>query len=294
MPASSLVTSGTTAYAAVELAALAGPLLPLPALTAERYAAGHAAFEARSTQRGLLLAALTRRLAGRTGAVSVLSVGCGDGALDTQIARDLAVPGRLVRYAGLDPHAGSAGRFLASVGAVDGVHATASVGRAERLQPDQRFDAVLCVHALYYVDDLASTLKTLARLLLPGGELVIALAPHGELNQLAAALAPDLDGHRQWWSHDLADALVAAGLDAERSTLHGRLHLDDCLDRDDQTGRLVLDFAVQTELPAVLRQPVLDHLVSVRLPGQGLVVDHPVDVWSVRAPSDEVVTAARR
>ncbi|MBC7375796.1 MAG: class I SAM-dependent methyltransferase [Frankiales bacterium] len=294
MPVFSPAPAGTTTGAFAELAAIAGPLLPLPTLTAERYAAGHAAFEARSTQRALLRVALTRRLAGHTGAVSVLSVGCGDGALDAQIAQDLAAPGRLVRYAGLDPHAGSAGRFLASVGAVDGVHATASVGRAERFQPDRRFDVVLCVHALYYVDDLASTLTTLAGLLMPGGELVIALAPRGELNALAAALAPDLDGHRQWWSHDLADALVAAGLDAQRSTLHGRLQLADCHDRDDQTGRLVLDFAVQAELPPVLREPVLDHLVAVRLPGQGLVVDHPVDLWSVRTPGDEVVTAAVR
>ena len=61
-----------------------------PALTAlapEGYARDHAAFEALSDQRTLIAAHLTSRLAARaTGPVAVLSVGCGDGSLDAQVA----------------------------------------------------------------------------------------------------------------------------------------------------------------------------------------------------------------
>jgi hypothetical protein len=99
----------------------------------------------------------------------------------------------------------------------------------------------------------------------------------------AGALAPDTGGHRQWWSHDLADALSEVGMTGERTTLRGVLRLDDCPDPANETGRALLDFTAQPVLPETLRAPVLDHLISVRLPGQGLALDDPVDAWVVSA-----------
>lgn len=288
MPAPSPVIADVFAPPRSALAALhaaAAPLLPLPALDGDGYAAGHAAFEARSTQRALLTGWLRDRLVTRTGDVAVLSVGCGDGTVDVQLARALAeTPGRTVRYDGVDPHRPSVDRFLAAVGGVDDVQATGTVGRGEHCAGGATYDVVLCVHSLYYVHDLAATLRQLVSVLSPGGEVVVVLAPLGDLNRLTSALAPPLDGHAQWWSHDLADALVEEGLDAEHVALHGTLSLQDCLDPADGTGRQVLDFAVQAELPDALRGPVLDHLTSARLPAPGLAVDHPVDVWTVPAP----------
>ena len=262
----------------------AAELLPLAGLDPDRYACGHAAFEARSTQRALVTDWLKDRLAQRAGDLSMLSVGCGDGVVDAELARAAVAFGRTVRYAGLDPHPASAGRFLASVGDVDGVLASATVGGAEQVASEQSYDVVLCVHSLYYVDDLPATLLRLWRLVRPGGELLVVLAPLGELNALTAALAPPVDGRRQWWSADLADALVEVGLDAEQQSLHGTLSLEDCFERDDEQGRLTVDFAVQAVLTDALRDRVLEHLLAVRLPGPGLSIDHPVDIWTMHGP----------
>lgn len=262
-----------------ELDELAAGLSPLPGLSGAAYATGHAAFEARSTQRAMLTSWLRDHLSRRTGDMSVLSVGCGDGTVDAALATTLAADtGRVVRYGGLDPHAASAGRFLAAVGVVGGVEVSAAVGRAEELPDGPAYDVVICLHSIYYVKDLGRTVRALVERLAPGGEVIIGVAPRGDLNVLAATLAPEVDGSRQWWAEDLAEQLVVAELQAERVSLHGRLHLDDCLDPCDPTGREVLDFAVQAVLPDSLRLPVLDHLISLRLPGPGLVLDHPVDV----------------
>lgn len=264
------------------LAGLADPLLPLPALTPERYAAGHAAFESRSDQRDRLADWLCQHLLAREGDVRVLSVGCGDGQLDAVLATAAATGDRDVVYDGLDPHPPSAGAFLARVGAIDGVTASAGVGRAESLVSGG-YDIVLAVHSLYYVTDLSETVEQLCDALLPGGELVIALAPRAELNALAATLAPPVEGHRQWWAADLDAALDALdGLAVDRHRVEAVLDLEDCLDQGDPTGRAVLDFAVQAVLPPVLRDAVIDHLVSVRLDGQGLPIAHPVDLRVVR------------
>ena len=74
------------------------------------------------------------------------------------------------------------------------------------------------------------------------------------------------------------------GLDAEQQSLHGTLSLEDCLDSDDEQGRLAVDFAVQAVLTDALRDRVLEHLLAVRLPGPGLSIDHPVDIWTMHGP----------
>lgn len=257
---------------------------PLPALTPERYALAHAAFEDRSTQRSVIADWLTTRLRRRSGHTAVLSVGCGDGRLDAEVAaRVSARRTEPLQVDGLDPHPPSAVQFLSRVGAVPGVDAGAWIGTADTFVARRSYDVVVAVHSLYYAVDLPSVLNRLRAALRPAGELVLLLAPLGELNSVAGALAPDTGGHRQWWSHDLADALSEVGMTAERTTLRGVLRLDDCLDPVNETGRAILDFTAQAVLPEALRMPVLDHLLSVRLPGQGLALDHPVDAWVVSA-----------
>ncbi len=257
---------------------------PLAALTPERYALAHAAFEDRSTQRAVIADWLTARLQGRLRRNAVLSVGCGDGRLDAEVASRVSA-GRTapLQLDGLDPHEPSASQFLSRVGAVAGVDADAWTGTADTFVARRSYDVILAVHSLYYAVDLPSVLVRLRAALRPAGELVVLLAPLGDLNMVAGALAPDTGGHRQWWSNDLADALAEVGMSAERTTLRGVLRLDDCLDQANQTGRAILDFTAQAVLPEALRVPVLDYLISVRLPGQGLALDHPVDAWVVTA-----------
>lgn len=279
MPAPSR-TSLAPAVTIARLRERAAPRLPLAPLSPERYAAGHEAFEARSTQRGLIAGYLGDHLADRTGELSILSAGCGDGALDALVAARLASPDRPVAYAGLDPHPSSAACFLRALGGLPNVRASAAVGSIEELAPEPGYDVVLSVHCLYYVRDLTQAIRRLLAAVRPGGELVLVLAPRSGLNDLASLLAPPVDGRYQWWLDDLVEALAGTGLGVDRASVTGTLDLSDCLDADDQTGRSVLDFTLQARLPDVLHGPVVEHLQT--LGGENLQLAHAVEVLVVR------------
>jgi len=255
----------------------------LPGLPPTTYARAHRVFEGRSDQRGLIVEHLRHRLAHRPpGPVAVLSVGCGDGTLDAQLAAVLAdaEPLRPVRYVGVDPHGDSTAAFAAALGALDRptlsveTH-TATFATARVTGP---FDVVTFVHSTYYVSDLEATLLAAHALLRPGGELLVLSAPRGELNELAALLAPAVDGIRQWFSDDVAEALVATGLpDVDVTTLRARLDLDGA-DPD------VLDFTVQAHLTPPLREAVTAYLEAISAGPGASAVPHPVDVHRVVRP----------
>ncbi len=255
----------------------------LPALAPEGYARDHAAFEARSDQRALIASHLASRLATRpTRPVSVLSVGCGDGSLDAQVAAGVADarPARTVRYVGVDPYAGSTRSWAAAMAELDRDTLTAEpqVATFAEARLTGRFDVITFVHSMYYVPDVAAALRSAYDLLRPGGELLVLSGPRGALNALTDVLAPPVAGHRQWFSEDVALGLVGAGLTPEPTvTLDARLDLAGASDR-------VLDFTAQGRLTPELRPRVRAYLAAVAVAHPaygGSRVPHPVDVHRV-------------
>ncbi|MEG9226062.1 class I SAM-dependent methyltransferase [Aeromicrobium sp. Sec7.5] len=253
-------------------------------LAPDAYARGHAAFEARSDQRSLISGHLAARLASRaTGPVAVLSVGCGDGSLDVPLAAALTdvVPARPVRYVGIDPYVGSTTAFASAMAALGraGLSAEVHATTFAEAPVSEHFDVVTFVHSMYYVPEVASTLREAHALLRPGGELLVVNAPRGALNILVDVLAPPVEGHRQWFSEDIPAALTRAGLRTEEViTVDARVDLEGASDE-------VLDFTVQARLTPALRPLVRAYLdaVSVPCPTSGVpLVPHPVDVYRVR------------
>ncbi len=257
----------------------------LPNLAPDAYARGHAAFEDRSDQRALISGHLAARMANRdTGPVAVLSVGCGDGTLDAPLAAALAdvVPARPVRYVGIDPYAGSTTAFAAAMAGLgrNGLSAEVHATTFAEAPVSGLFDVVTFVHSMYYVPEVAATLREAHALLRPGGELLVLNAPAASaLNVLVDVLAPPVEGHRQWFSEDIPAGLARAGLRAdEMVTLDARVDLDAASDE-------VLDFTVQAQLTPELRPLVRAYLdaESVPCPTSGVpLVPHPVDVYRVR------------
>lgn len=251
----------------------------LRALEPVSYAAGHALFEARSDQRALLTAWLARHLGPRSaGPSAVLSVGCGDGTVDAVLATALAAGGAPVDYLGVEPHAPSAHEFIGRLRALDGVSASV-VG--EPFGPSTvagRRDVVVAVHSLYYVEELAASLARAVGLLAPGGELLVLHAPREPLNAFVRLLAP---GAPQGFSADVLAALHAQGRQPVVERLDAVLDLSPT--GDVESDRLMLDFTVQAQVPADLRELVLAALAEVALPGPGLVLPHPVDAIVVTA-----------
>lgn len=96
----------------------------------------------------------------------VLDVGCGTGILLERMGRNGA--GTLL--AGLDP---VFGMLRVAWSRLRGV-ASLATGRAESLPfRDETFDTVISCSVLHYVDDPPSALREVARVLVPGGHMVL-------------------------------------------------------------------------------------------------------------------------
>lgn len=169
--------------------------------------------------RATALGAVTERLertavlelAGPLDGRDLLDVGCGDGALAAAAARAGA------RVTGLDRSADvlAVARARAAAG---GLAVELQVGDARSLPfPAGRFDVVVAVTVLCFVDDPARAIGEMARVLRPGGVLVV-----GELGRwsawaawrrLRSWFAPTAWRRARFWSTGELRALVAgAGL----------------------------------------------------------------------------------
>ena len=106
-------------------------------------------------------------LMGDLAGVHVLDVGCGDGALVC------AAASRGAEATGVDPDPAmlAAARTRADK---DGITAAFLEGRIERLPfPDAAFDMVVSITVLCFVPDASASVREMARVLRPGGRLVL-------------------------------------------------------------------------------------------------------------------------
>jgi ubiquinone/menaquinone biosynthesis C-methylase UbiE len=125
----------------------------------------------RATSLGSLTEAIEQRLVlelmGDVGGIRLLDAGCGDGALVCAAA----ARGAEVTGVDSDPAMLAAAQGRA---ANAGVRAIFLEGRAERLPfPDASFDMVSSITVLCFVPDAGGALREMARVLRPGGRLVL-------------------------------------------------------------------------------------------------------------------------
>ncbi len=132
---------------------------------ARAYAGWRASTLGRITDR--LEDALLRDLLGDVAGRAVLDLGCGDGKLAVRLA---ALGARVV---GLDPDPAML-RAAAARAVAAGVAVDFTAGRARTLPfPDRRFDVVVAVTVLCFVPDAEAAFREIARVLRPGGAVVI-------------------------------------------------------------------------------------------------------------------------
>lgn len=133
---------------------------------------GPEAYESwRATSLGAVTEAIEQRLIlelmGDLNDARVLDVGCGDGVLTCAAAL------RGARATGVDPDPAmlAAARTRADK---DGITAVFLEGRIERLPfPDAAFDLVVSITVLCFVPDASAAVREMARVLRPGGRLVL-------------------------------------------------------------------------------------------------------------------------
>jgi ubiquinone/menaquinone biosynthesis C-methylase UbiE len=174
-----------------------------------------------SLERGLIM-----DLAGPLSGKSVLDVGCGDGTLASAFRRAGAS-----FVAGCDPDARMIARATADA-TVAGDRTAFMRGRAESLPfHDRSFDIVTAVTVLSFVEQRVRALKEMARVLKPGGRVVI--GDLGRWSTWAASRRVRAWMGDQFWrdarfttAHGLRALAAAAGLRVDR--VRGAIYFPRC------------------------------------------------------------------
>jgi SAM-dependent methyltransferase len=216
--------------------------------------------------------------------VRVLSVGCGDGSLDVALAATLLARGHRVEYVGVDPSAAAGAIFTERVGQLPGIEATVVPARLEETALPGRFDLVVAIHSLYYVDQPAAQMRRLIDAVHPGGSFVVMNAPLLGLNQLVEALAPDGGGTSLLYSDAVNDILVQLGYATRRHRIEAALDLSPCFGPQSEMGRDILQFLTHADLTGLSSgayRALLDYLRALAFVPGGTFVPHPVDVFVV-------------
>lgn len=116
--------------------------------------------------------ARTRAALGARPGEAGLDVGCGPGYLACELAREVSPTGRMVAIDSSPDMLASARARIAAAGLADVVEVRA--GDATRLDFERgRFDFVVAVQVYLYVADVAGALAQAARVLRPGGRLLV-------------------------------------------------------------------------------------------------------------------------
>jgi SAM-dependent methyltransferase len=160
-------------------------------------------------------------LAGTPGA-TVLDVACGPGNVTRALASGVDGNGLVV---GVDASETMLGRAVADTPARPGEAEVAYV-RCDAVHlpfRENTFDAVCCFGALYLFDDPWAALAGMARVLRPGGRIVVLTTRRPRLPVVGRGMgaASRLTGIRMFGPAELTDALKAAGFSTGRRRSYG-------------------------------------------------------------------------
>ncbi len=183
----------------------------------------------------------------------------------------------------LDAGCGAGGglRWLSEFGATTGIdwhpravdyaaHASARVARASVQAipfPSEYFDLVTSFEVLYHlaVSDDVAALREMARVLRPGGWLVVRVPAH---NGLRGAHDRQVHTRQRYSAHELRQKIQAAGLRLDRLTSVGLLLLPIAI------VRRLIQSAQQLETDVVLPSPWLNRCLTTLLTTEGTWLDY--------------------
>ncbi|MGI9307783.1 MAG: class I SAM-dependent methyltransferase [Gammaproteobacteria bacterium] len=260
-------------------------------LEGQRYAACLQTYEAASNQRDLILSWFTEQMVPQldTERASFLSLGCGAGELDVNILAAGKQHAAAVSYVGLEPDPRQCEAFLRRMESVSDASIDVEVHntRFEDFNEQRRFDLVLMVHSIYYMENPAQALANARKLVSESGKLVILIASNDRLNELSSSFWAMENGGTSWFSEDLSAHLEQAGIAHERQRIEATLDITACCDEGSEQGKHIADFVAQVpteELPTPLRGMIFSYLeASSRRDGGMRWLPHNVDAFIIEA-----------
>ncbi|MAK60145.1 MAG: hypothetical protein CMK09_04125 [Ponticaulis sp.] len=254
-----------------------------PELTGADYTRRHDRFEAASPQRSLVAQSIQRELTGlaekEVGPIDLLSVGCGDGALDEIILE--ANAGQIRSYCGIDPNPEQIAACRERLSHYPGT-SFLHQGMAETIR-GAPFSLVYAVHVIYYVGDPGRFIDQLLNVTAPGGLTMVAVAPKSPMNVIAE-LFWQSQGTDALFSEDVDRLLTEIGLSYEREEIAADMPLS--LFKGASADEDVVEFTVQAKLDQLsetARTALINAFETSAIEGaDGLSLEHPVDCFWIR------------
>jgi SAM-dependent methyltransferase len=258
-------------------------------LQGQRYADCLHTYEAASNQRELISGWFIDHAIPQlpTDSASILSIGCGAGDLDVKILAAAKEQTSTISYVGLEPDPGQCERFMSRMALDNDQNAGVEVHntRFEDFTEQRRFDLVLMVHALYYMNDPEREIKNALKLVTESGKLVILIASNDTLNELSSSFWKMENGGSTWFSEDLSSHLEKSGISFERKRIEAKLDITSCCEPDSEQGIRIADFIAQAhtgELPPRLQQMIFSYLEATsQRDGDMRWLPHNVDAFII-------------
>ena len=155
----------------------------------------------------------------------------------------------------------------------------------ERCTEQRRFDRVLMVHSLYYMEDPELAIDKALNLVNESGRLIILIASNDTLNELSSSFWKMENGGSSWFSEDLSKHLEERGVSFERNRIEARLDITSCCEPESEQGSHIADFIAQVplgELPPGLRTMIFSYLKATsHLDGDIRWLPHNVDAFVI-------------
>jgi SAM-dependent methyltransferase len=258
-------------------------------LRGHRYAACLHTYEAASSQRTLILEWFTNHMIPQIprDSASFLSIGCGAGELDVKILATAKEQASTIAYVGLEPDSQQCERFTASMAlpSDQNIRVETLNTNFEKCTEQRRFDRVLMVHSLYYMDDPERAIEKALNLVNDSGRLIILIASNDTLNELSSSFWQIENGGSTWFSEDLSKHLDERGVAFDRQRIEARLDITSCCEPESEQGIRIADFIAQAptgELPPGLRTMIFSYLEATsQRDGDMRWLPHNVDAFII-------------
>ncbi|MFQ3200230.1 MAG: SAM-dependent methyltransferase [Zhongshania sp.] len=258
-------------------------------LEGHRYAACLHTYEAASSQRELILEWFTNHVIPQIPRdnASFLSIGCGAGELDVKILAAAKEQASTIAYVGLEPDSKQCERFTSSMAlpSDQNIRVETLNTNFEKCTEQRRFDRVLMVHSLYYMDDPERAIEKALNLVNESGKLIILIASNDTLNELSSSFWQIENGGSTWFSEDLSKHLDERGVAFDRQRIEARLDITSCCEPESEQGIRIADFIAQAptgELPPGLGTMIFSYLEATsHLDGDMRWLPHNVDAFII-------------
>ncbi|MFK7830610.1 MAG: class I SAM-dependent methyltransferase [Congregibacter sp.] len=273
-------------------------------LEGPRYAACLHTYESASNQRELILGWFTEHVIPKlsTDSTSLLSVGCGAGELDIDILAAGKEHTSNISYVGLEPDPRQCEKFVSSMDLANEQHILIEGHntRFENYTEERRFDLVIMVHSLYYMDNPVEAIANALNLLSDIGKLVILIASNDTLNELSSSFWDMENSGSTWFSEDLSTHLINRGIAFDCKRIEATLDVTTCCEPSSEfeieKGRRIADFVAQVptgELPQQLRQMIFSYLEATsQRDGDTRWLPHNVDAFTIHTCQTDLASAA--